>query len=301
MTVVRAFMYSIRRALSGLRRHPLAALTVVGTVAVAFFLVALVHTGGRMVDAATGSWQRAHMVLYLDGRVDEQRATDIRSALLELPAVVRAEHVTSEQAMARFSASLGAREAFMQGIEPGMLPMSIEVELNVGVRDVAALGPMVERLQSVRGVEEVEFAGKWVDDMSVLRAALQRVSGLVLMLVLLCCLYLASTAIASRSGSRVHEAAVARLMGASSLFVRVPLAIEGAIQGAAGAGLAVVGMWLLSQFSGLAAIGSHTVLGAAATEAATMPPTSHIAGFIAAGAAVGIVSTWLATRRHAHA
>jgi cell division transport system permease protein len=109
--------------------------------------------------------------------------------------------------------------------------------------------------------------------------------------------YIVAMAIGVRIESRRSEAEVMSLLGASSAFVRGPLMLEGAIQGAAGAGLAVLGLWLLF-CAGADAAGD--VLGAAFGSAPVVfLPAAQIGLAIAAGAAIGAVGSWLATRRYA--
>ena len=52
--------------------------------------------------------------------------------------------------------ALGEHRELLAGVETGYLPASLEVQLAEGVRDVAALSPLVARLRSTAGVEEVE-------------------------------------------------------------------------------------------------------------------------------------------------
>lgn len=295
---LRALAHHCERAIAGLRRHPAAAAAVIGTVAVAFFLVGLVHALGNVVAASTGSWQQAQMVVYLEPDATPEEVDDIRRTVASWPAVTRADHVSSERAMAEFLAASDADDALIDGIESSMLPASIEVTLAAGVRRIAELQPVVESMRSAPGIEDIEFADPWVAKLGRTERALESASGLALLLAILACLYLASMAIGARFGPRVEEAAVARLFGASNAFVRVPLLLEGAAQGAMGAALAVLGVWGFSSALG-PDIGA--IFGPDTSVAAALPGGSEIAAFIAIGAGVGLLSTWLATRRHARA
>ena len=299
MRSLRALGYSFERALDGLHRHPVTAAAVTGTVAVAFFLVGLVFAVSRVALAATASWQPVHMVVYLDDGLTPDRANDIRSAIAEWPAVRSAEYVTPEQAMARFLADSDAPDVIVDGVESSMLPASIEVVLADGVQEIAALPPIVERMRAADGIEHIEFADVQVSQLTHTRQALDRASGIALLLACLGCLLLATTALAGRFAPRLRDAAVARLCGASSMFVRAPLLIEGGVQGALGAGLAAFGVW----WSIDAIRPSLGALLDAEGADASLPlgiGGLEVAGFIAIGAVLGMTSTWLATRRHAY-
>lgn len=298
MKSLRALVYCCERAVDGFRRHPANAGTVIGTVAVGFFLIGLVHVVFQVASAATGSWQRAHLVLYLADEVGPERASEIRSAMNRLPGVASAEYVGVKDTLARFRDSLGAHDDLLADLEPTVLPTSIEVTLRPGMREVAALAPVVERMRADPEIADVEFADEWVEQLGVVRDALLHARSLALLFALLACVYLASTAIAARFGPRLQEASVARLFGASTAFVRAPLLVEGGLQGALGAGVATVGVWLFARTTA-SVLGE--VLGPVAQAELAAPPVATIAAFVAAGAGLGMVSTWLATRRHANA
>lgn len=305
MKSLRALVYCIERAVDGFRRHPAAASTVIGTVAVGFFLVGMVQVVFQLATVATGSWQRAHLVVYLADEVPAERAHEIRSALSKLPAVAQAEYVGAEQTMARFRDALdgprprpGAPDPLLAGLEPDMLPTSIEVALRPGIREVARMAPIVDRMREQSDIADVEFAGEWVGQIDAVHSALDRARTLALLFALLACVYLSGSAIATRFGPRVREASVARLFGASNAFIQAPLLLEGALQGALGAGLASVGIWL---FVDATAPGIGAVLGPAAAAEMAMPGAATLVAFIASGAGLGVASTWLATRRHARA
>lgn len=293
----RALSRGVRRALSGVRRNPASATAVVSIVAAALFLAGLLYSAGAVLDASTRSMQRAHMVLYLEPDVGPEQASELRAAMARLDGVIAAEYVAPEIALARLRASLGPDDPAIAGIEAGMLPASVEVTLDAGAREVAALSPTVERLRALGGVDEVDFAEHWVDDLSGVRAGV-RGAGLGAILGLLAlALYLATSALAARLGGRAREAAVARLFGASSAYVRGPLVLEGALLGTLGAGLALAALWLL--LARMApAVGA--LLGDAAGRALALPQAGYLLAWVGAGAALGACSTWLADASIAH-
>jgi cell division transport system permease protein len=288
---VRALSNGVGRALSGVRKNPATAIAVVTIVAVAFFLVGSLYTAGAAFDAGTRSFQRAHMVLYLEHDVAPERADEIRALMARLDGVIAAEYVAPERALARVRETLGPDDPALAGIEAGMLPASIEVTLDAGMGEVAALQPTVERLRAMDGVEDVDFAEHWVDDLSALRTGVRGAGVIAVFALLVLALYLATSVLAGRLAARANEAAVARLFGATPVYVHGPLVLEGTFLGALGAGLALIG---LSLFLACVAPAATALFGGSAGHALALPQTGVLLSFVGAGALLGACSAWLA-------
>ena len=298
MNSLRVLVYCFERAVGGFRRHPGTTTAIVGTIAVGFFMIGLVHVVIQMATDATSSWRRTRLVMYLADHVSPERADEMRSAAARLPGVDRVELVSSEETMRRFTESLGADDALVDGLESTVLPASLEITLRPGLHEIAGIAPVVERLRADPEIDDVALDDQWDATLSAARDGFGYTRALVFLFILLGCGFLTQITMGARFLPRVREASVARLFGASTAFVRGPLLLEGALQGTLGAGLAAVGLWLSldSTTSGIrAALGP--VVGA---EMAVLSGW-QVAGFIAAGAAFGGLCAWLATRRHASA
>lgn len=295
MRQLRAIGYGLARALHRLRRRSGAAIMATGVIAVCFLVVGIVHVATRTVAKATSAWGGAHMVIYLEEGISAEKGQEIRAAL-DLPGIERSVYVSPDQAMQRLKGALGEHDELLQGLQPSVLPASIEVTLRTGIDDVAATYPVIERLRATPGVADVEFAGEWVDGVSTLLGGLRHAGWVLLLIMGAGCAYVALASIGSSMGMKGQEAEVMRLLGASGNFIRGPLLVEGAVQGMVGAGLAILGLWILFQ---VAVDGIRKVLGAAFGVAPVeFLPFAHIVLFMAAGAALGIAGSWLAARRH---
>jgi len=298
--LLRGTARAVARAVENLRRRPLRAAFATGAIAVALMLVGAVYLAARNVESATSKWGHGvQMVVYLEEGVTEERAALIAQALVVVPAVEKVEHVSSEVALERLQSSLGEHDELVAGIEEGMLPASLEVTLREGLKEVANAHPLVARLRATAGVEEVEFLGEWVDKLTALNASLRYAGWFVFALVALACIYTVATTLRLSVQTREREMQTLELLGASAPFVRVPLIVEGALQGAAGAAAAAGLLWLLFRST------SEAIRHALASSIGAIEPTflvaSEIAIFVAVGAAFGLVGSWMATGRRAMA
>ncbi len=284
------------RALGGLVRRPRTTLLVAGAIAAGLLLVGLTQLARVNLDAATARWGAGvHMVVYLDDGIDAERTQRIRTALDQLPAVAHTEVVPPERALERLRDSLGEQDDLVADVEPGLFPASIEVSLRDGVQDVAAAAPVIERLEKTHGVAQVEFLGGWVDRMVELRAALDRAAWILLLIVGALGALIAATALRLAGPARPDEEAALLLLGARRGSIALPRLLEGVIEGALGAGIAVGALWILWRTLG-PRVGA--ALGAAfGGDAPAFLAGADIALLAAAGACIGLVGSAAARRR----
>ncbi len=243
---LRALDYGVRRALEGLRRRPLSTALGTGAVSVALLLVALVHLAANNVGAVASAWgDDVQMVVYLEDNAPRERADAIGNALVQLPAIESVEYVSSADAHARLRDALGEHGEVLDGVEVGLLPASLEVALGDGVRDVAAVSPLVDKLRGIPGVESVELLDDRMLQLSALLGALRYAAFALAFIVAGACVYIVAATVRLGLQGRDRELEVQQLVGATAGFVRGPILLEGALQGAVGAIVAAVLLWIL--------------------------------------------------------
>jgi cell division transport system permease protein len=292
----RAVGYGLERALRGLLRRPGSSALATGAIAVTLLLLALVHLVATNIDAMVGRWGGgAQMIVYLRDGSERNHAERIMAALDHVPAVAHVGYVSPSEARQRLRASLGRHGEFVSGIDDGLLPASIEVQLRDGIRDVATVHPIVDRLRSAPDVESVEFVDDANDRLGAVIGVLRAAAVAFALIVAAICLYVVATTAELARQARQNEVELCELLGASSMFVRGPLLLEGALQGAVGAGAAVLGLWLAFSF-GLAPKVA-TLTGAFAGLSPRFLGGLEVATLVGIGAAMGLGATWYATRR----
>jgi cell division transport system permease protein len=300
MTGLRAIWYALGRALDGLRRTPAVAAAVTGAVAVGFLLVGVVHLLAHNIEAMAQAWGGgAHMVVYLESGTPAADAEKLRATLASVPAVARSVHVSPAQALERLRRSLGDHQDLDILVEDELgaafLPASIEVTFAAGVEDVARNHSLVARVEAAVGVDEVVFVGDWADRLTMLMRTLRYGVWCFFGLMGAACVYVVATTMRLRAQAHRREAEVMELCGASAAFVRGPLLIEGMVQGALGAAAAMGMLWLLFD-TGAGAV-RETLRQALGSGQVAFLPAAHVAAFVAAGAALGLLGSLLVTGR----
>ncbi len=240
-----AYMFS--RGLRGMGQSPLVQLLAIGTMAVCMLLLGtatLIFANATRVAHDLGV--DTPVTVYMQPDVDPATAAELRDRIAALPEVARAERVTPEQALARLQAGAGdsgERAELLAGIDPGVLPESVEIEFVSGVEPGFA-DALATRVETMSGVEEVAVLGPWVQEVERMLTTLRGLAVGVGVLVSLACLAIVWSTIRLGVFARRSEIELLRLVGGTARFVRGPFVVEGVVQGVLGTALALTGLWL---------------------------------------------------------
>lgn len=289
----RAVAYAWQEAVLSLSRARWTLLLSIATIAVAFAMLGAFRVVSSTVARVAGSWtQSAEMSVYLDDVVSEPERAAIRQKLTAEPSVAEVTLVTKEEAMARFGDEFPELGDVTKSLDANPFPAAFEVRLSEqGMSDGAqALATAVATLP---GVADVRYDQRWLARLMAVLTAL-RTAGWAAALALV--LGAATTVVAVVRLSfeaRRDEIGIMALVGAPVAYIRGPFVMEGAIQGALGAlvalgGLAAMGRALTRALGpAIGALGPDTVRALDVTEAVALV----LAGAVV-GAAAGLLATW---------
>jgi cell division transport system permease protein len=286
-----AILHTLRRAVDALRRAPFVAAVAVGTLFVAVLLTgafaAALGAGERLLAAWAGE---VPVSVYLVPGADLEGA---RLAAEKLAPGAAVEAVTPRDAMRRLRASLGDQGRVLDGLGDDVLPASVEV--HVQGLSLSRARELAARLRGVPGAAEVDDGAAWLSRLeNLLRQG--RVVGLALLaLVAVATAILVSNTLRLAVYARREEIEIMKLVGATDGYVGAPILLEGALQGLAGAALAVgalaASIWVL-----LPRLREALPIAARITRADLLPG-SLVAALLLGGTALGLVASALSLRR----
>ncbi len=272
-------------------RGPFVTAVAVGTIFVATLVTGLfaatLTAGERLLAAWAGDVQ---ISVYLAPGSDLGAAARAAEAMAGGRVV---DAINPAEALRRLRASLGPEASVLEGVDPGVLPASVEVRAP-GATLAEARG-LAQRLAAVPGAKDVDFGNAWLERVEALLRRLRWV-GLVLFGALsLGTAVLVSNTLRLGVFARRDEIEIMKLVGATDAYVEIPFLIEGVLQGFCGAGLAVLA--LLAAHALLAprlaaAVGALAPLGRA-----DVLPGNLVLALLGGGAALGLAASALAVGR----
>jgi cell division transport system permease protein len=269
------------------------------TIAVALFVFgvfAVAWVNARQVVATLQDTAEASVFL-ADSLTPAERAA-IDDLLAASPEVESHRFVSRDEALRRFAAAFPdlARAAAEGSDHP--LPASFDVRLRPGIgRDRAAWEALAARLRTVPGVTDVQYDRQWLDRLDTLVRGVRAI-GLALSLVLaLGAALTVTSAVRLALQARSQEIEIMQLVGAPLAAIRGPFVMEGVLQGAIGAVVALAALYTVHALAHgqLATAGGGLLLPGGAAGLRFLPWT-WACGLLAGGVIVGCIGGVIASR-----
>ena len=292
--ILSSLRYWTTQALRGIRSCWTIQLASVGSIAIGLLLVGLVALSAINLGHLANSAQAGlHVTAYLRSDADPARVAALSRALKGDARVASVRHVTRDEAFRRLKNSLGHRPGLLDGVEPAFLPASLELTLRR--TDADRVRPLLALMSASSVVEEVDYLGDWVNRLTA-AVALSRGLGIALAVIIcMVCLYVVVSTIRLGVFARRDEIDVLRLVGATDRYVRAPFLLEGGLQGAAGALIAMGLLYLLFRLTAPALEGlARQVL--SGTQISFLSPTQLLVG-LGGGIVLGLLGSRMAVAR----
>lgn len=277
-----------RGAKNDLKLHTLG----IFSVAVAFVCLGATLLAVVNVDQVRERWASlGRASVYLARGASAEQVNAIERALKASDGVVSVRHVTSEDA--RKEIARAGKDPVIDALPAEAFPESLEVMVRKDVTP-ERLKQVATQLSALPAVDGVETYGGWSERLETLLAGGVTAASLLAAIVLAAVVSVVSSTIRLSLQRRRMEVEVMKLVGATDGYVRQPFVIEGAAQGAIGAGLAVVLLGVL-----YLVVRSHVDarLIALFGMSPAFLPWSLVLSTILLGGALGAVAAFLSLRR----
>lgn len=231
-------------------RFPTHVLTV-GTMAIVLFLFGVFMLVQENLQRLIQEWgDQIQINAYLDKNSVAEEVLRLRDQIQSFPEVERVRHVSREQAWKDFRAALGANSPVLAGLPEDVLPASFEIFVKPAYRDGPMVDALADRLRKEKALTSVEYPRESVDRLGLMILALQWVKWVLGGVLFFAIFFIVRSTVRLAVFAQKDEIQVMQLIGAPEEIIQAPVVVEGMIQGSIGAGLSVLGLWLLSLWLG---------------------------------------------------
>ena len=252
---------------------------------------------GNLGHAVTAWRDRLRVVVYLKQEPSTAAASAILRKVEAIPGVATVRYVSRADALASLKQALGKDASAAEHLTSNPLPASLEVTPTADAATPEGARRLVERLAALPEAEEVAGGVEWVDKLARLRRLVTLVGlgfGGVLAIAAMLTVTTATTLVLH---ARRHETEIMRLVGAPELMIRLPLLLQGMVQGLLGATLALVALGIAHAFVAPRLAPLMTV--ALGLNRVEFLPALQILAIAAAGTVLGALGGLLARGRGA--
>jgi cell division transport system permease protein len=230
---------ALSRAKRGLRDDLRLHVIAIASLIVAFLCLGAALLSVQNLSRIAERWSGAkHLTVYLKDGAQESDVAQLRLVLESLADAEKVRHVSAADARKEFAeqADLGVS---IGALPQDAFPASLEVALRSHTSE-QRVGEIAERVRRFGAVEDVETYHDWFSQMGTLLSAGKSAVALLAMLVVVCVLAIIGNTIRLAVANRKREIEVLKLCGATDSFVRSPFMIEGTLQAALAAVVALM-------------------------------------------------------------
>ena len=284
-----------RSAMEGIRHQPFVHAVSTVTLAIALFTLGLARSAGHELDRLVGSLGgEVRVTVYLDPRASPEARAAVATTLRGRSMAV--DEVSPRAALERLVRELGPAAESLRGLSEDPLPPSLEVRVPERLRAPDALRTLAGELRGTPAVTGVDYGEQAVERLSAIARAVRWVGWVAFVVLVGATLIIVSATLQLAIYARREEVEIQKLVGATDRFVQAPFLLEGALQGVAGAALAIAGLVAFRQTLApqLATLLSFLRLPGVAADARSWMEVLELA---LAGAALGLSGSYLAVHR----
>ena len=284
-----------RSALEGIRHQPFVHTVSTVTLAVALFTVGLARTAATELDRLIGSLGgEVRVTVYLDPKARADAQAAVAAGLRQRGMAV--EEVSPKAALDRLVRELGPAAESLRGMSDDPLPPSLEVRVPERMRSPEALRALAVELRGTPAVTGVDYGEQAVERLSAIARAVRWAGWVAFVVLVGATLIIVSATLQLAIYARREEVEIQKLVGATDRFVQAPFLLEGALQGLAGAALAIAALIAFRQTLSpqLGTLLSFLRLPGAVADARPWMEALELA---LAGAGLGLAGSYLAVHR----
>ena len=238
----RRWGYFFRETVTALRRNALVAFAAISTMFISLFLLGGSLLVTKQVRLLAGEWaSKVEVSVFLRDDASPDQITALNNKIGDLPEVETHVFESKEQAYERFRELFKDSPTLVNNVDAESMPQSFRIKLV----DPEQFAVIRARLVGDPAIEEIKDEQRLLKRLfavtGVMRTGGQAVAGIML----IAAAGLIGNTVRMAVFARRKEIAIMKLVGATNWFIRVPFLIEGVVEGLVGAGIAVLGIFVM--------------------------------------------------------
>ena len=289
-------MYFLKKAYQDIRRNILVNGVSISIIVFSLLIFSIFLLVLSNINRLTAHWEGKILVIcYVQDGLATHEVENVRKNILDMKGVKSVKYVSKSDAALLFRRLFGKQKGVLEGLDLSMLPASFEVHLEQQLHRGQGLEQLAKKLLQLRGITDIQYAREWITKLSTIVHLLRWGQWILGGILFLAISFIVSNTIKLTIYSRREEIEIMRLVGATSGHIKIPFLIEGLLQGASGAFLALGLLFLLYQvflFQSGPSIKAYF-----GPVAFSFLPWSSVGGVISVGISLGVLGSYMSLAR----
>ncbi len=166
------------------------------------------------------------VAVFLDPELETEAVQSVGDELKKMDNIAKVDFVSKDEMLERYKEEL-SKESYEDLKQNNPMPDSYFVSL----KDLEKFDPTMKALESLNGVEDVNYDGDLAQMLTNVRNLVLGIGGTVILVLLVVSLFIISNTIKLTVHNRRLEIYIMKSVGATDSFVRFPFVVEGMVLG----------------------------------------------------------------------
>jgi cell division transport system permease protein len=240
--------YALRWALRNMKGNLFPNLTTIAIIGISLLIFSSFSLIAFNLASLLKIWEdKFEVIAFLKRGTSLNEVEGVLKQIRQLDGVETVNYLSPFDAMAFMETRLGKQKNLLEGIQPAVLPASIEIRLKKDYWGQTKIEDVISHLKGVSQIEEIQYGQEWIETFSVLVYLVRFTQWILGGLLLAAIIFIVSNTLQLTISSRREEIEAMQMIGANPAFIQVPFYLEGLFQGLLGATMAMGLLFLLYQ------------------------------------------------------
>ena len=238
--------YALKLAIQSLLREKWINLLSVMTIAAGLLIISISFFALYNIDIATKKLpEKFSLTVYLDKNLQRDELDSVIDAFRKKKAVLTVRYISKDEAMKELKSSLKNSDYILEGLEENPLPDSLEIRLKSDELGAATVQQFSAEALKIKGVSEVNYGEKFLSTLETVKKGVKAIGLFFAVILSTGIIFVCYSTVKILFYRRSEEIETFKLLGATKGFIRTPFLIEGAVIGACGGLLSLIGCFSL--------------------------------------------------------